>query len=379
MSGITANTFLGDFLQTWDETNHSWSEIIEPSTALSTKTGYALWGTPAKAATYTFSGTPLTGEQTQAITFTEYSSQSDAYEGANLLGNPYPSSIDWEQVSGYGAVYYFDGSAYVAWPEGTGSYGTGSRYIAPMQGFFIVTSASGNFTLNNSMRTHDGATNYYKSDAMLNNGIELYASNGDYNDLLVIRFDENRSDQFDTSSDAWKFPSGTEGLSELWSVCEDGNLCIDVRPETETIQLGFANDQAGFYSIGIHDIADITTATLEDTKTGTFNDLTKSAYEFAWEVTDDETRFKLHLNAVSIDETPISESNILIYAANQQIFIKGGGSGEVTVSDLMGRIMLRQEITSEEKMSLPLNLKSGIYLVTVQSGKEMKTGKVFFK
>ena len=177
---------------------------------------------------------------------------------------------------------------YLAYPE-TGGYGLGSQYVPPMQGFFIVPAESGSFNLANSNRTHDGADNYYKSTKeMPANSLMLKTTGNNYSDELYIRFDETSSADFELQNDAWKLLSSTEGLSQLYSFTGDKILSIDVRPETEVIQLGFQNKQNGIYSIGIKEIADISEATLEDTKTNTFHNLQNETYEFAWNVTDDE-------------------------------------------------------------------------------------------
>jgi len=374
-TGITANTFLGDYLQEWDETMHVWTDISEPETELYPKQGYGLWATPGKATSYTFTGTPLTSQQTQAITFTEYSAEPEAYEGSNLLGNPYPSYIDWDLVTGYGAKYTWNGTSYDAYTAVSG-FGTGSRYLSPMEGFFIVTNSAGTFQLSNSQRTND---NSVKSAKGFEKGIVLAANSGELENSLQIVFDETASENFELAKDAWKFLSGTPGLSEIYSIGADGNYTVDVRPECETIQLGFTNDEAGAYSIEINEIADIPEAYLEDTKTGTFHNLINGRYEFAWDTSDDEKRFKLHFNSVGIEESTISESNIRIYADGQQIFIKGAESGEVMVSDVMGRIVLQQNISASELCTIPVNLQTGIYIVSVKSGNEVKTEKVFIK
>jgi len=160
-------------------------------------------------------------------------------------------------------------------------------------------------------------------------------------------------------------------------------LAIDKRPETETIQLGFENETSGIYSISAKEMDGITRALLEDTKTGSFHDLSINNYEFVWEVTDDEKRFKLHLNAVGIEENQISESNILIYATDQQIFIKPDvqtdGRLSLSVTDIMGRIVLQQNISASEMTTIPVNLKTGIYLIVLQNGNKLVTEKVFIK
>jgi hypothetical protein len=386
-TGITANTFYNDYLQSWDETSPGWSDITDPDEVLGTNTGYALWATGTKSS-YTFTGTPLTGEQSATVTLSNnFPDPGEGNDGANLLGNPYPSSIDWSRLDDtWGAVYYWDPSAnegegdYFEWNDNTGS---GSQFIPPLQGFFIVvdesniSKGSGTFSLSNEDRTHSGANGYYKSK--IQNGLVIEARSDERTDELFIRFSDNATHGFDLQSDALKFYSGAEGISQIFSFAGDQKLAIDTRPEIETIQLGFKNESAGFYSISAREKDNISEALLEDTKTSTFHNLSKGAYEFTWEVTDDETRFKLHLNAVGIEETPTEESNILIYAANGQIFIKGEEADQVKVCDLMGRVVLQKAISDDGMVSIPVNLQTGVYLVTVQNGKEIKTGKIFIK
>jgi hypothetical protein len=41
-TGIIANTFLVDYIQESDETNHTWTDIKDPATVLLPKQGYGL-------------------------------------------------------------------------------------------------------------------------------------------------------------------------------------------------------------------------------------------------------------------------------------------------------------------------------------------------
>lgn len=387
-TGITANTFLGDYLQTWSESSHTWSEIIDPATPLNTKQGYSLWSPSGSKASYSFTGTPLTGDQETSISYT---STSSGYDGANLLGNPYPSSIDWDEVSNYGAVYYWDQTqssgdgAYLAYPE-TGGYGTGSRYVPPMQGFFIVptsaqvSTAGGEFTFTNAMRTHSGAETYYKEVNTLPDGLMLYADNGSYRDKLLVRFNDAATVNMDQDRDAWKFPSNTPGLSQLWSVCPDGNLSIDVRPPCENIQLGFTNDEAGVYRIGIEEIADIPVAILEDTKEGIFHNLQQGPYSFAWELNDSRTRFILHLSATAVPEENTS-SLLQLYASGQTIYIRSETHEPLNLKlyDLSGRILLNQSLGAQSNYEIPVQLTEGIYIVQATSGDKTTNNKVWIR
>ncbi len=369
-SNTTANSFLGDYMQYWNENGQFWTGIQDPETSLAPMQGYSVWGT-AKGS-YSFTGTPNTGDKSITLSYHLNENVNKTADGMNLVGNPYPSSIDWALLQ---PTY---GTAYV-WNPGTSDYiESTSDDIAPMQGFFIYTTNNeSSFTLQNSHRSHGGT--FYKEGKVVSNGLLLTATYGDFKDEWILKFDETADDGFTLADDSWKLISEYEGVSQLWSFCPDGILAIDKRPETGTIQLGFANDQAGIYTIGISQIANITSAMLEDTKTNTFHNLQNGTYEFSWDVNDDETRFKLHLNAVGIEETPISESNILIYAANGQIFVKGTDAGKITMSDMMGRVVLQHEISDDGMVSVPVNLQTGVYLVSVQNGQKIKTEKVMIK
>ena len=372
IANATANTFLGEYLQTWDEPTATWSNIEDPLTSLVVAKGYSLWGVAKGDHTYTFTGTPNTGNQSIAITHTEVTGVG--YDGANLLGNPYPSAIDWDNLNEtYGAVYFYNGTAYVSWNAG----GDGSQYIPPMQAFFIVTPASGTFSLTNSSRTHTGATGFYKSgnEKTIENGLILQASNGLYNDELYLLFNEEASPDFELVRDAWKFTSSAAGLSQIWSVCSDGNLSIDVRPDQETIQLGFSNDQSGTYNISLKEMAGISKATLEDTKLNIFHNLQNGKYEFTWDKNDTETRFKLHLNTVGIEETPVSGN---LWISGNTLYINApklsGQSGLIEVYNASGQKLMSKTLIMTELSTLELNCK-GFVIVKLTAGQEVMTVK----
>jgi hypothetical protein len=336
--------------------------------------GYSLWGIAKSDKTYTFTGTPNTGNQSIAITYTEVPDLGN--DGANLLGNPYPSAIDWNFLDDiYGAVYYWNGSAYVSWND---NVGTGSQFIPPMQGFFIVTATNGTFNLTNTCRTHSGATGFYKSgnEKIQGNGLILQASNGLYNDELYLLFNDEASEDFELEHDAWKFASTTTGLSQIWSVCNDGNLSIDVRPGQETIQLGFANDQAGIYNLSLKEMAGLDKATLEDTKFNIFHNLQNGRYEFSWDQNDTETRFKLHLNTVGIEEAPATSAKLWI--SGNSLYIStpklSGQTGLVEVFNPAGQRLLAKTLVLDELTMLELNFK-GFVIVKLTSGQKVLTTK----
>lgn len=372
---LTANTFLDMYLQQWNEPAGNWSDVTNISEPLTPVKGFSFFDTFYESGkpigyTFTFSGTQLnTGDQSLPVT----ADGTGGNTGANLVGNPYPSYLDWNEVSGYGAKYTWNGSGYdqYVYVEGSG-YGEGNQIVEPMEGFFILTASSGTFSLDNSMRTH---TAWAKSkNKSLQNGLVLEASGSAYEDELWLVFDEQASENFELQRDAWKLLSYNDSISQLWSVSPDGKLSIDARPDCESIQLGFANNVADFYSIGLQQMEGISIATLEDTKTGTFHDLTKGAYEFAWDVNDDEMRFILHLNPVGINE--LAEQPVFAYLNGEQLYVRHQQDAVIQLLDLSGRLLYQQQVSEEGVHRFAPALPKGLYLIRLLSNHSSKTQKI---
>ena len=358
VTSATANTFFADYLQSWDEPNAQWVEITNETTPLTPAKGYKLWPPSGKSA-FTYTGIPNTGDQSIEIT----AEGSGDHAGMNFLGNPYPSYLDWDEVTGYGSKYTWNGASYDAYTQ-IGSYGEGSRYVAPMEGYFIYkdVGVADNFSLTNAMRAH---TSSKKSgdNKSLQNGLVLTASNGSYEDELWLVLDEQADKNFELERDAWKLLSSTEGLSQLWSESPDGKLSIDVRPEQETIQLGFTNDETGFCSIRLEEIEGISQATIEDTKLNQFHNLANGAYQFDWNTGDSEERFILHLKATGTSE--LEAQAVQVYGANGQIYVNQSGVNynQMRVYDLSGRLVYQNQLNGSSLQSFSPRLISGVYLV----------------
>ncbi len=374
-NNTTSTNFEGFYLQSWDESTATWNEITEYGVGLTRVKGYSLYDVPAKT-TFGFTGTPNTGDQNLAMTTTDINSNGlgNDNDGANLLGNPYPSSIDWDGLrTTYGSVYYWNGTAYVTWNNG----GAGSRYIAPAQGFFVLANGIASFSVGNSNRTHSGATTYYKSENKVNNGVVIAASNGSYDDDLWIMFREASTNDFDFTTDACKFYTNTPGIAQIYTLGIERNLSIDVRPETELIPLGFRNDENGNYSILMKDIDGIAQAEIEDTKTNSFHNLSNGAYTFDWNTSDSEERFILHLKATGTNYLEAQAAKV--YTTNHRVYVRQSESisySEMAVYDLRGRLIVKKNLSATSLQSFELNESFGAYLVQLKGESGTKSFKI---
>ena len=369
-SSTLSGSFTGDYLQTWDETTGKWSYITATDTQLIPGKGYSLWSPGSGTASYTFTGTFLSGDQSQPIT---KNSNGLGNDGSNLLGNPYPSYLDWETLKAYGAVYYWNGNGYDAY---NGGNGTGSRYVAPMQGFFIIAEGDGNFNLTDTNRVNIKESKFYKSAKAINsNTLVLQTLGESYSDKLYIGINPEATEGFDLQNDAYKLLAYTDGVSELYSYTGEKKLSIDVRPAPQVIQLGFTNTKSGEYQLGLQDIADIPVAILEDTKTNTFHDLQAGAYSFSYTSGESDKRFLLHLGVNAVPENIKSETTV--YSNHNTVYIKmnGQSKGNIYIYNIAG-----QQVAS--KPAAPgLNeiriQQAGNYIVKVISGENTVVKKVY--
>jgi hypothetical protein len=163
---------------------------------------------------------------TSAITFpvTYKSSGRIAEDGWNLVGNPFPSTIDWN-ASGWtksnmsGTIYIPDNGSittkYATWNGVTGTNG-GSRYIAMGQGFWVKASGNGIPTLRatESVKTAGTQTTFFREGAP-ENLLRVTLGNNISSDETVIHFREDATSEFDEQADAVKLANEGVNLSTL--------------------------------------------------------------------------------------------------------------------------------------------------------------------
>lgn len=374
LSGNTSGVFEGAFLQKWDEVTATWSEITATGESLVKGKGYSLWSN-SKTSTFTMSGTPYSNNQ--SIGFTKTSNGSGNI-GANLLGNPFPSSIDWNSLDseGYASVYTYDGDneQYLSYNDNAGS---GSRYIAPGQGFFIIAEYTGSFNLGNADRTHLGTTNFVKEEKSIENGLVLIASSSDISDEYWLSFSEESSPNYEKKYDAYKFFSNRGDLPHIYSIINGQKLSIDKRPETELIQLGIKIIDDGNYQLQIQQSNGLSSIEVEDIKLQKIHDLNTGSYSFNWQNGDSEERFKLHLSATSTNE--IIQEEAQVYTWGESVYIRNNADApysSVQIIDLAGRVIYKGTLKPGELNQISLKEKNGVYLVQLNSASQSQTEKV---
>ena len=327
-----------------------------------------------------------------------------ANSGWQLLGNPFPSPLDWDLVPAAPGV---GRAAYVFVPSGpySGTYrsylpsavpgqpgiGTngGTKDLAAMQGFFVRATANGAaFTLPAAARP---ATYLNPGFARGSSGagplVRLnVTSAAGLADETVIHFDPAASPGFGAAHDAHKVQLNGNGFPSLWSEASGpaGALSLsinglpDVR-QAPSIPLGVAVSQTGSFTLNAPELLNLPAGTevwLEDQALGRRHNLSQApSYAFQMAASFRGPRFVLWFQ-----QRPTGTANAAL-AANLRLYPNpptstatvelAGATGpvELTLTNVLGQVLLRRTATPRAGALRELldlrELPTGVYLLHV--------------
>ncbi|MBN1340789.1 MAG: T9SS type A sorting domain-containing protein, partial [Bacteroidales bacterium] len=259
----------------------------------------------------------------------------------------------------------------LSYVQGVG--GTGSQYIPPMQGFFVNATTSGTFTLDNSVRTHNGSSIFYKSSNP--DLLVLEVSGEQYSDQSWIHFNDAAGAEHDGVYDAYKRISlSNSQLPQIYSITPGGDkLSVNGMPETESVKLGLTAVSSGEFTIRASQLMESRTAILEDLRTGRYTDISTDTYTFSYKAGETAERFMLHFNM------EMSSTEPAIYASGNYIYINTASDeeGKVQVYDLTGRMITEMELRGN--LTQIVSPGTGIWLVKVMQGTEVSARKLYTK
>jgi hypothetical protein len=337
----------------------------------------------------------------------EYSGVDASMSGFNLLGNPFSSGLDWDDIAdgvhySYPAstskgLYFTRDNDQCSYISGVGIPSDVSGIIPPMQGFFVHTTAVGgtSLTLPADARTHDDIHQRYKGKAIIPLVRLSITEDTVSNDETVVRFDELAKSYLDNDFDAIKmFLSSTK--TTIHTSLDGTDYAINGLPFPETVVeipvvVNVVSD--GNHKISVMQLQGLEdyNVTLTDNSTGYIADLkTNPDLEFYAPEGLLSDRFVLKVSNVAtvVEPSLIIKNDFNLFYGFDLINIQTisgdweGKYGSVRVLDMAGKTITNLAGTEFSRNSLTQirapNAK-GLYMVEIRSGIKRYVGKVVIR
>lgn len=252
-----------------------------------------------------------------------------ANDGWNLVGNPYPSTIDWDAATGWtrtnvtNAIYLRDNGqvspVYATYVGGVGTNG-GSRYIPMGQAFFIKSNGGAiNFQSNENVKVA-GTQGTFIREGAVRDVIRIALMKDNLKDETVIRFSGDATDGYDQNLDAYKLPNSIFNLSSIGGA---GKFAINAIPYggcSSSVQLNISNATPGSYQLSFTELqsfSSVPQVRLLDNFTGSSTSITNDGM-YSFSVTADPASYGNRFS-ILVDQPQV---NLNIEASGAQSLCK---------------------------------------------------------
>jgi hypothetical protein len=290
--------------------------------------------------------------------------------GYSLIGNSLTCGINWDLVAyshdksilRHGYYVRTSSGEEASYVDNVGTNGA-TAHIAPLQGFFVRTRATGTYiTIPDNAREHNDAPRFKSAEQI--SLLRLTLSSAAARDEMVIRFDPEATFDFDGELDAGKPFTHLKGRMRIYSVMHGENYSINSIPwpsQKTVIPVTLEIPATGTYKIARTQLQNTGEYRflLTDKLTGRSTDITSPGeYAFSAPAGTSGDRFTLTVvpaeqKSAAATEDPKPEtatiSSLKIYAAPGRICIMpqgsdwDGTSGKVRIYDITGRIILASD------------------------------------
>jgi len=343
-------------------------------------------------------------------------------KGFNLIGNPYPSPIDWNSTNGKTTnkidkgIYFFKACDYGADALANDSLqyqgiytsyvngiptGDENNIIASMQGFFVHVSDGGfpvsaTLSFSNSIRTNDLSPTFKAAiidDRKILRFAANYESKRTTEDIAIIYFDDQANRSFDKDKDALKMLNTDVLVPNLYSISTDPKqLSINGIPfptdSITKIPLGITTLSDGWINFKAKDISKLPSNMhiyLIDAVGNITQDLKQNpTYRFYLKTGEYNQRFTLVFALASLEKpAEIVEKMFTIIRSGDRLDVKVNlpfnTKGDLLVTNMAGQMLIKKGVFEMETVEINPNVGSGIYVVTMISGKRKESEKILIR
>lgn len=357
---------------------------------------------PGSTGVVQFEGTTNTGNVSVTLSRT-----ADKGKGFNLVGNPYPSYLDWtmaatanpnvlptawfrtQKTAGAGGGYGFAtvNAENPATPEIVSNNANTdiTKYIPPMQAYWvrlIESPLTTTYTVTNAMRAHIDAAgnstgNTFKAPkASERSRLRLQLVNGIESDEALIYFDQAALNSFDRY-DSPKMMNNSTLMPDIYSMSGAEKVVINgLNSVTDNLELplGFTLKAAATgLKLKVSELSNFSADTkvyLHDKVLNTQTELTANS-EYSFDITEaatnNESRFSLLFRApnasTALNNTEKLNAQVFVNAANQ-ITIVAPEKANYAIYNAVG-VLLENGQTTAKLQTVNSKLQTGIYVVKV--------------
>ncbi len=316
-----------------------------------------------------FSGTLNNGDVTYPLSCsTDGEFVTEKYTGFNLLGNPYPSYIDWE-AEGWTRdnlqlqtiwIYDDDVNNYITYTLGGVATNGGSQYIAPCQGFFVKALTPGDFVMTNDIRTKSKSAFRKDNDE---NIFKVRVNGASGQDEIAVVIGDN--------DDVFKMFSLNDDAPSLYINKGVGDYSVVYIDEENTLPLNFKGAFAK-YTISLSECGNaFDEIILEDRLTGEKVNLMTESYSFIYNDNDRKDRFVLTFD----NSQQTTDNSHFAYINNGEIIINDiNGNAQINIYDVTGR-RVYENADAVSNVST-YGYSSGVYIIRKIDDKGIKTQKI---
>ena len=327
-------------------------------------------------------GPPNTDDVNLGVTYTDGDADED---GWNLVANPYPCTIDWDdadwtKTNMANAIYFWNADVgasggYATYVEGVPVNG-GTQYIAAHQGFYVKANAASPSLIVTENTKSTTQNPVFRGDSTSKGKIfRLYLDDsksnpsGFHDDETVIRIHPQATDTFDNQLDASKLFGFDTSATSIYTIMNGHSYTVNSIPfmlgKDYAIPVKAKSGINGKYTIthsSLDELPPSTCVVLEDLANKKKFDLRQdSAYTFTLKKNAD---FILHISSpISITETSISATCPKVKDGKIIVTPNGTGIWNYVWKNIKGETI--KTTTNTTKSDTLENLDAGKYMVII--------------
>ncbi len=313
--------------------------------------------------TLTFVGTPHAANEPAEVPLA-YDPAAD-FAGWNLVGNPLPG------------IAFIDRDFYVMNGDRDEIVAAEGNTVELMEGIFVIAEGE-----NDTMTFTPASQNAIANNASL--VVSLSQGRGSVIDRAIVRFDSNRTlpkFQLNPNSTKVYIPQGGKDYAVV-AAEQKGEMPLNFKAEKNgAYTLRFDTKDVEFDYLHLIDNltgADVDLLAVEPVETPTSGNGpstssgTVASYTFTAKTTDYASRFRLVFSAGDAGgdacEPPFA------YINNGNIVINGAGT--LQIIDILGKELVRKELSIFNSQLSTLNYAPGVYVLRLVGGDSVRTQKI---